>query len=152
MWYFEKGIFSFTQRREKPCKLCCENSDEEGSGRNGAWTFVFEGGATIQLSERDIECSCASGTTDCCHLRFLFNKVLKLRELGETLYDYGDVDAEEWATIQHHLSKIFENPRRLQTTTCPICFEDLHGIHNLAECNHVHKVCLKIAGKCPHCI
>ena len=128
----------------KPCKKCGEEK--------GHWVFHFEDGSHVGLGEDNIECSCASGTVDCIHLKFLFNKVLILRELGESLYDYGDMDKASWQIVVRQLDKLFVNPCPNTTqTTCSICFEDLNGIHNISDCNHVHNECMGIAKQCHRC-
>ncbi len=128
----------------RPCKKCASEKEQ--------WAFHLDDGSLVRLGEDNVECSCASGTVDCIHLKFLFNKVLRLREVGESLYDYGDIDEESWKIVEKQLERLFINPSSHSTqTTCSICFEDLNGIHNISECNHVHRECLDEVNKCHRC-
>ena len=110
-------------------------------------TFYFKDGSQTRICDNNIECSCAC-ITKCDHLNFLFNKVLKLKELGKSIYDYGDMDTQSWHSIEKQLYRLFQN---LSTTTCSICFCDLHGINNISRCNHMHKECAKHTKKCYRC-
>lgn len=138
----KRSVFSPSEKKgRKPCKKCA-------SHEGGCWVFHFEDGSKIDVGNGNIECSCTSGTVDCQHLTFLFNKVLKLREVGESLYDYGDLEDDAWATVNHNLQNVFNSK---STSTCSVCFEELNGINNIEDCNHVHKECLKIAKRCYRC-
>ena len=137
----KRNVFSPSWKDgRKPCQRCKDQKTR--------WIFRFDDRSQIDVGSDNIECSCASGTVECDHLNFLFNKVLKLKELGESLYDYGDLDEHSWKLVEEQLHSLFRNPT---TTTCSACFGDLDGINNIFRCNHIHKACMDITKRCYRC-